>query len=57
MTETPLRLGDEFFHVTPDAFGVINKRANAIGLMAMVFEIERDDDGNCVSVSFELEKE
>jgi len=57
MTELPLKLGDEFFHVTPDEFGVINKRANALGLMALVFELECDDDGNCVSVSFELEKE
>jgi hypothetical protein len=52
-----LKLGDEFFHITPDEFTSINKRAQAVGLIPLVFEIERDDDDNCVSVSFELERE
>ncbi len=48
------KVGDEFIHIPPDEFGAINKRANALGLMALIFEIERDDGENCVSVSFEI---
>ena len=40
LSDEQLVKGAEFFHVSPDEFGMINKAANAKGLMAEVFELD-----------------
>lgn len=59
MTKSPhtranLVKGAEFFRVSPDEFGEINKAANKKGLMALVFELDGQAGDPDMKISFEL---